>query len=134
MALVAQPPQSLICACPRVLREILCASLRVLCLSLCCRCSVTSATSAALIVRGLELLFRERSQMPDRNRALWNDVRLSRGCAAAQRLVEIHGRSTQHKAGIERQMLFARELPPEAVENPRELVIRAVAQIRPENL
>ena len=58
------------------------------------------------------------------------------GCATprAEHLVDVHRRAAEDQAGIEREVLLARQLAAEAVEDPRQLVVGAVAELGPEDL
>ena len=63
-----------------------------------------------------------------------DDVGLARRRAAAQHLVELRGRAAEHQARVEGQVRFAGELAAETVEDARELVVGAIAELLPEDL
>ena len=56
-------------------------------------------------------------------------VGLAGGRAAAEDLVDLRGRAAEHQARVEGQVRFARQLAAEAVEDPRELVVGAIAEV-----
>ena len=82
------------------------------------------------VARVLELLLRQRPQIAERERPLGNHVGLAGRGAAAQHLVEVHRRPAENQAGIEREVLLARQLAAEAVDDARQLVVGAVARSR----
>ena len=69
------------------------------------------------VARVLQLFLRQRPQVAHRQRRRGNHVGLAGGRAAAEDLVHLGGRAAEHQARVEREVLFAGQLPPEAVED-----------------